>query len=132
MSDCDRILDRLKRGPLTSYEMRTTGLTANPSQRINELRDAGYRIDAEHFMRDTHGTKRPCCRYTFRGHTVHATPEPTPGAGGSLTPSSVPLPASASHSSAATNHSSRSGGGKGAGGSSPLQLFEPGRYRVAG
>ena len=46
MSDRERILKALRGGPVTSIQMRTQGLTGNPSQRIAELRDRGHNIRA--------------------------------------------------------------------------------------
>ncbi len=49
MSDRERILDKLRlvNGVgLTTFEIRRSGLSGNPSQRINELRDEGHDIDA--------------------------------------------------------------------------------------
>ena len=48
-SDRERILDKLRlvNGVgLTTFEIRRSGLSGNPSQRINELRDEGHTIEA--------------------------------------------------------------------------------------
>lgn len=67
MSDCERILAALEaRGELTSYEIRTEGLSGNPSQRINELRDRGYEIEGVPASREVHGQKRPMTIYKLR------------------------------------------------------------------
>ena len=66
MTDNERIAEYLEQhGSITSYEIRVLELSGNPSQRITELTDAGYRIDTERYTRDVHGKKRPCCRYTL-------------------------------------------------------------------
>lgn len=55
MTDRERILALLeRRGPTgaTTFELRREGYTGNPSQRVNELREAGHKIDAEPFVRD--------------------------------------------------------------------------------
>jgi hypothetical protein len=63
MNDRQRVLAYLEEhGEVTSYEIRVKGLSGNPSQRINELRDEGHQIDGEDFRRDG----RPCTRYTLR------------------------------------------------------------------
>ena len=63
MNDRQRVLAYLEEnGEVTSYEIRIKGLSGNPSQRINELRDEGHKIDGEDFRRDG----RPCTRYTLR------------------------------------------------------------------
>jgi hypothetical protein len=62
MNDRQRVLAYLEEnGEVTSYEIRIKGLSGNPSQRINELRDEGHKIDGEDFRRDG----RPCTRYTL-------------------------------------------------------------------
>lgn len=47
MSDRLRVLDRLRRGPVHSIEIRRSGLSGNPSERIRELEAEGYRIRHE-------------------------------------------------------------------------------------
>lgn len=54
VSDKDRILDLLaKRGGAgaTTFELRQSGYSGNPSQRIRELRAEGFTIEAEPFER---------------------------------------------------------------------------------
>lgn len=65
MTDRERILAELRKGPITSFEARVNGWSGNPSQRINELRVEGHVIDAEDFYRVTGDKKRPCTRYTL-------------------------------------------------------------------
>ena len=79
MTDNERIAEYLERhGSVTSYEIRVLELSGNPSQRINELTDAGYEIRAERYTREVHGKKRPACRYT-----LIASPEDHPRGGSS-------------------------------------------------
>jgi hypothetical protein len=55
MSDRERIRGLLEqRGSLgvTTFELRQLGYSGNPSQRIRELKDAGYTIESEPFVRD--------------------------------------------------------------------------------
>jgi hypothetical protein len=66
MNDRERVLNALReRGSLTSYEIRTEGLSGNPSQRINELRDLGFKIDGDPASREVDGKKRPMTVYTL-------------------------------------------------------------------
>lgn len=70
-ADRQRILELLEeRGEqgLSSYEIRTMGLSGNPSERCRELIEDGHTIDAEATHRlDPHGKKRPMTIYTLRG-----------------------------------------------------------------
>ncbi len=79
MYDADRIADYLlDHGSVTSYELSKMGMSGNPSQRIQDIRDKrGWVIDSERFTRtDPHGKKRPCCRYrlvkvSVTDHSTH-------------------------------------------------------------
>lgn len=66
-ADRERILELLReRGErgVTTYELRVGSYSANPAQRIAELREDGHRIDAEATHRlDPHGKKRPMTIY---------------------------------------------------------------------
>lgn len=68
MTDTERILALLQRnGSVTSYELRTMGLSGNPSERIRDLKDLGYDIGSDRTTRvDPHGKKRPMAIYTLR------------------------------------------------------------------
>lgn len=70
-ADRDRILELLReRGEqgLSSYEIRTMGLSGNPSERYRELVAAGHEIHAEATHRvDAHGKKRPMTIYRLAG-----------------------------------------------------------------
>lgn len=65
-TDRDRVLARLRRGPVHSTEIRRSGLSGNPSQRIAELRDLGHHITAESKpWKDANGKRRPGTLYTL-------------------------------------------------------------------
>ena len=78
MTDRDRVLQALREAGSTglhSTAMRRRGLTGNPSQRIAELRDRGYRIEATSKpWKDGEGKRRPGTTYTLIS-------EPDPGLG---------------------------------------------------
>ena len=69
MTDRDRVLQALREAGSTglhSTAMRRQGLTGNPSQRIAELRDRGYRIEATSKpWKDGEGKRRPGTTYTL-------------------------------------------------------------------
>lgn len=72
-TDKERILDALRKGPLTSYEARILGLSGNPSQRCRELIADGHEIAIQHTHREVHGKKRPLAVYMLvREATPHA------------------------------------------------------------
>lgn len=72
MTDKERVLERLRRGPVHSTELRKAGITANPSQRVAELRERGCVISAESApWTDARGKRRPGSIYSLVS-------EPTP------------------------------------------------------
>ena len=52
LSDRDRILRLLQaEGSVDTFRLRREGYSGNPSQRIRELKEAGYEIATERFAR---------------------------------------------------------------------------------
>ena len=90
MIDRDRVLQRLRQGPVHSIELHRKGITGNPSQRISELEDLGYDIDhaSAPWTPDGGGRKRPGTIYTLKSE-----PDLGLGAGtaGSLPPPPAPV-----------------------------------------
>lgn len=82
MSDRERVLIALREaGPagLHSTVMRRTGLTGNPSQRIAELREMGYRIEAKgQPWKDGNGKQRHGALYTLTADLGLGTGEAAP------------------------------------------------------
>lgn len=72
MTDRERVLLRLKEGPVHSTELRREGYTGNPSQRINELREMGFEIKAEPMVwTDANGKQRNGALYTLISEPGH-------------------------------------------------------------
>jgi hypothetical protein len=63
ISDTDRVLELLKRGPVLSCELRKGGISGNPSERIRELEKRGVEVDKELTKDPVSG--RRCSRYTL-------------------------------------------------------------------
>lgn len=102
MTDKERILERLREGPVTSLEIRWDLRSGNPSERIRELKADGYLIESEDFTyRDRDGTSRRATRYQFVGGAEQRQPvgEAAPDEaaavveGGERSYSAAPVPA---------------------------------------
>lgn len=88
MNDRERVLLALREaGPrgLHSTVMRRTGLTGNPSQRVAELREMGYRIEAKgQPWTDANGKQRNGALYTLTDPALASAPETATSAPDSL------------------------------------------------
>lgn len=100
-TDREVILDALRRGPVTSYEIRVNGWSGNPAERIRELKAEGHEIESEPGFRISGGRRRNLTVYTLAALAPEK-PELVAGGGdanggtsrsGSDTTSSSPPPA---------------------------------------
>lgn len=79
MTDAARILQRLRRGPVHTTELRREGYSGNPAQRVAELEAAGHRIHHERTpWKDAHGKTRPGTTYTLLDVEVSGGPSSVP------------------------------------------------------
>lgn len=71
-SQADRILQRLKAGPATSWDLQQLGICSHTS-RISELRKLGYRIEAT----DTWRGRQRIVTYTLHSSSETVAPAPS-------------------------------------------------------